>query len=83
MDDDDGDMESTFAQQLKEEFVSTKIGQWIDVIAIEVISIPISNNSKLSNYFIITSGIMEDLEDMRMEAMENKRKAMMKKKSRK
>ncbi|XP_043266959.1 protein SPT2 homolog [Venturia canescens] len=53
MDDDDGNMESTFAQQLKEEFVSTKIG------------------------------IMEDLEDMRMEAMENKRKALMKKKAKK
>ncbi|XP_017892003.1 protein SPT2 homolog [Ceratina calcarata] len=48
--DDDRAMESSFAQQLKEEYVSTKIG------------------------------IMEDLEDMRMEALEKKRKAMLKKK---
>ncbi|XP_078037811.1 protein SPT2 homolog [Augochlora pura] len=47
---EDGAMESSFAQQLKEEYVSTKIG------------------------------IMEDLEDMRMEALEKKRKAMLKKK---
>ncbi|XP_076635489.1 protein SPT2 homolog [Colletes latitarsis] len=47
---DDAAMESSFAQQLKEEYVSTKIG------------------------------IMEDLEDMRMEAMEKKRKALLKKK---
>ncbi|EZA56212.1 SPT2-like protein [Ooceraea biroi] len=44
-DEDDTAMESNFAQQLKEEYVSTKIG------------------------------IMEDLEDMRMEAIEKKRKA--------
>ncbi|XP_043473740.1 protein SPT2 homolog [Leptopilina heterotoma] len=49
-DDDDRAMESNFAQQLKEEYVSTKIG------------------------------IMEDLEDIRMESMEKKRKAMIKKK---
>ncbi|XP_031833194.1 protein SPT2 homolog [Nomia melanderi] len=49
-DEDDAAMESSFAQQLKEEYVSTKIG------------------------------IMEDLEDMRMEALEKKRKAMLKKK---
>ncbi|KZC11575.1 PREDICTED: protein SPT2 homolog [Dufourea novaeangliae] len=49
-DDDDRGMESSFAQQLKEEYVSTKIG------------------------------IMEDLEDMRMEALEKKRKAMLKNK---
>ncbi|CAL7951025.1 unnamed protein product [Xylocopa violacea] len=48
--DDDAAMESSFAQQLKEEYVSTKIG------------------------------IMEDLEDMRMEALEKKRKALLKKK---
>ena len=48
--DDDAAMESSFAQQLKEEYVSTKIG------------------------------IMEDLEDMRMEALEKKRKALFKKK---
>lgn len=47
--DDDAAMESSFAQQLKEEYVSTKIG------------------------------IMEDLEDMRMEALEKKRKALLKK----
>ncbi|XP_076664685.1 protein SPT2 homolog isoform X2 [Andrena cerasifolii] len=47
---DDSAMESSFAQQLKEEYVSTKIG------------------------------ILEDLEDMRMEAMEKKRKAFLKKK---
>ncbi|XP_076388494.1 protein SPT2 homolog isoform X2 [Megachile rotundata] len=47
--DDDVAMESSFAQQLKEEYVSTKIG------------------------------IMEDLEDMRMEALEKKRKALLKK----
>ncbi|XP_012265132.2 protein SPT2 homolog [Athalia rosae] len=50
IDDDDAAMESNFAQQLKEEFVSTKIG------------------------------IMEDLEDIRMEALEKKRKAMIKNK---
>ncbi|XP_014213565.1 protein SPT2 homolog [Copidosoma floridanum] len=43
-DDDDAVMESNFAQQLKEEFVSTK------------------------------QGILEDLEDMRKESMEKKRK---------
>ncbi|XP_014473484.1 PREDICTED: protein SPT2 homolog [Dinoponera quadriceps] len=43
-DEDDTAMESNFAQQLKEEYVSTKIG------------------------------IMEDLEDMRIEALEKKRK---------
>ncbi|XP_051170540.1 protein SPT2 homolog [Leptopilina boulardi] len=48
--DDDLAMESNFAQQLKEEYVSTKIG------------------------------IMEDLEDIRMESMEKKRKALIKKK---
>ncbi|XP_076244264.1 protein SPT2 homolog [Calliopsis andreniformis] len=48
--DDDAAMESSFAQQLKEEYVSTKIG------------------------------ILEDLEDMRMEALEKKRKAFLKKK---
>ncbi|XP_006618169.1 protein SPT2 homolog [Apis dorsata] len=51
--DDDAAMESSFAQQLKEEYVSTKIG------------------------------IMEDLEDMRMEALEKKRKAFLKKKFKK
>ncbi|XP_068969057.1 protein SPT2 homolog [Bombus flavifrons] len=51
--DDDVAMESSFAQQLKEEYVSTKIG------------------------------IMEDLEDMRMEALEKKRKALFKKKFKK
>ncbi|XP_017752731.1 PREDICTED: protein SPT2 homolog isoform X2 [Eufriesea mexicana] len=45
---DDVAMESSFAQQLKEEYVSTKIG------------------------------IMEDLEDMRIEALEKKRKARLK-----
>ncbi|KOC65384.1 Protein SPT2 like protein [Habropoda laboriosa] len=45
---DDVAMESSFAQQLKEEYVSTKIG------------------------------IMEDLEDMRMEALEKKKKALLK-----
>ncbi|XP_034186956.1 protein SPT2 homolog [Osmia lignaria lignaria] len=49
VDHDDVAMESSFAQQLKEEYVSTKIG------------------------------IMEDLEDMRMEALEKKRKALLKK----
>ncbi|XP_076655374.1 protein SPT2 homolog [Halictus rubicundus] len=49
-DDDDAAMETSFAQQLKEEYVSTKIG------------------------------MMEDLEDMRQEALEKKRKAMLKKK---
>lgn len=53
VDDDDAAMESSFAQQLKEEYVSTKIG------------------------------IMEDLEDIRMEALEKKRKAMLKKKLKK
>lgn len=56
VDDDDDDMaamESNFAQQLKEELVSTKIG------------------------------IMEDLEDIRMEALEKKRKALLKKKMKK
>ncbi|XP_066591747.1 protein SPT2 homolog [Prorops nasuta] len=52
-DDDDAAMESNFAQQLKEEFVSTKIG------------------------------IMEDLEDIRKEALEKKKKALMKKKIKK
>ncbi|KAL2717634.1 protein SPT2 isoform X1 [Vespula squamosa] len=52
-DDDDTAMESNFAQQLKEEYVSTKIG------------------------------IMEDLEDIRMEALEKKRKALLKKKVKK
>ncbi|KAK9306424.1 hypothetical protein QLX08_002934 [Tetragonisca angustula] len=51
--DDDTAMESSFAQQLKEEYVSTKIG------------------------------MMEDLEDMRMEALEKKRKALLKKKLKK
>ncbi|XP_034937637.1 protein SPT2 homolog [Chelonus insularis] len=50
-DDDDTNMESNYAQQLKEEFVSTKIG------------------------------IMEDLEDIRKEALEKKQKAMMMKKA--
>ncbi|XP_012287262.1 protein SPT2 homolog isoform X2 [Orussus abietinus] len=50
---DDAAMESNFAQQLKEEYVSTKIG------------------------------IMEDLEDIRMEAMEKKRKSILKKKLKK
>ncbi|CAK9821552.1 Protein SPT2 homolog [Anthophora retusa] len=45
---DDVAMESSFAQQLKEEYVSTKIG------------------------------IMEDLEDMRMEALEKRKKALLK-----
>ncbi|XP_076297001.1 protein SPT2 homolog isoform X1 [Lasioglossum baleicum] len=49
-DEDDVAMESSFAEQLKEEYVSTKLG------------------------------IMEDLEDMRQEALEKKRKAMLKKK---
>lgn len=53
VDEDDTAMESSFAQQLKEEYVSTKIG------------------------------IMEDLEDIRMEALEKKRKAMLKKKLKK
>ncbi|XP_008545763.1 protein SPT2 homolog [Microplitis demolitor] len=52
-DDDDANMESNYAQQLKEEFVSTKIG------------------------------IMEDLEDIRQEALEKKRKASMLKKIKK
>ncbi|KAK0086115.1 hypothetical protein PV325_003754 [Microctonus aethiopoides] len=52
-DDDDENMESNFAQQLKEEYVSTKIG------------------------------IMEDLEDIRQEALEKKRKAAMMKKLKK
>ncbi|KAH0557627.1 protein SPT2 homolog [Cotesia glomerata] len=52
-DDEDDNMESNYAQQLREEFVSTKIG------------------------------IMEDLEDIRQENLEKKRKAMMMKKTRK
>ncbi|KAL0103095.1 hypothetical protein PUN28_017438 [Cardiocondyla obscurior] len=52
-DDDDDGMESNFAQQLKEEYISTKIGY------------------------------MEDLEDMRMEALEKQRKALLKKRSKK
>ncbi|XP_046626687.1 protein SPT2 homolog isoform X1 [Neodiprion virginianus] len=50
LDEDDAGMESNFAQQLKEEYVSTKIG------------------------------IMEDLEDIRMEALEKKKKALVKNK---
>ncbi|KAM0734190.1 Protein SPT2-like protein [Formica fusca] len=50
---DDTAMESNFAQQLKEEYISTKIG------------------------------IMEDLEDMRKEALEKKAKNFLKKKLRK
>ncbi|KAJ8981326.1 hypothetical protein NQ317_015459 [Molorchus minor] len=50
VDDDVDNMESTFAQQMREEVISTKIG------------------------------IMEDLEDMRMEEEEKMRKAQMKKK---
>ncbi|KYN22808.1 PREDICTED: protein SPT2 homolog [Trachymyrmex cornetzi] len=50
-DDDDTAMESNFAQQLKEEYISSKIGY------------------------------MEDLEDMRMEALEKKRKAISKKRT--
>ncbi|GAB1861601.1 Protein SPT2 homolog [Camponotus japonicus] len=50
---DDTAMESNFAQQLKEEYISTKIG------------------------------IMEDLEDMRKEALEKKKKDLLKKKLRK
>lgn len=50
---DDTAMESNFAQQLKEEYISTKIG------------------------------IMEDLEDMRQEALEKKKKDFLKKKSKK
>ncbi|XP_011300372.1 protein SPT2 homolog isoform X1 [Fopius arisanus] len=53
LDDDDDNMESNYAQQLKEEFVSTKIG------------------------------IMEDLEDMKQEALEKKRKLLQKKKVKK
>ncbi|XP_018302337.1 protein SPT2 homolog isoform X2 [Mycetomoellerius zeteki] len=49
-DDDDDAMESNFAQQLKEEYISSKIVY------------------------------IEDLEDMRMEALEKKRKAFLKKK---
>jgi len=48
-DEDDARMESNFAQQLKEEYISSKIG------------------------------LMEDLEDMRNEALEKKRKAILKK----
>ncbi|XP_011636227.1 protein SPT2 homolog [Pogonomyrmex barbatus] len=48
-DEDDTAMESNFAQQLKEEYISSKIGY------------------------------MEDLEDMRLEALEKKRKALSKK----
>ncbi|XP_070154541.1 protein SPT2 homolog [Polyergus mexicanus] len=50
---DDTAMESNFAQQLKEEYISTKIG------------------------------IMEDLEDMRKEALEKKKKNFLKKKLKK
>lgn len=50
IDEDDSGMESSFAQQMREEYVSKKIG------------------------------LMEDLEDMRQEAEEKKRKAMTKKK---
>ncbi|XP_072767758.1 protein SPT2 homolog [Anoplolepis gracilipes] len=50
---DDTAMESNFAQQLKEEYISTKIG------------------------------IMEDLEDMRKEAIEKKKKELLKKKLKK
>lgn len=46
IDEDDAGMESNFAQQLKEEYVSAKMG------------------------------LMEDLEDIRMEALEKKRKAL-------
>ncbi|XP_076274360.1 protein SPT2 homolog [Rhynchophorus ferrugineus] len=49
-DDDVDNMESTFAQQMKEEVISTKIG------------------------------IMEDLEDMKLEEEQKRRKALMKKK---
>ncbi|XP_055913774.1 protein SPT2 homolog [Eupeodes corollae] len=50
MDEDDSGMESSFAQQMREEYVSKKIG------------------------------LMEDLEDMRQEAEDKKRKASMKRK---
>lgn len=52
-DEDDTGMESNFAQQLKEEFISSKIGY------------------------------MEDLEDMRIEALEKQRKAILKKNTKK
>ncbi|XP_018347796.1 PREDICTED: protein SPT2 homolog isoform X2 [Trachymyrmex septentrionalis] len=52
-DDDDTAMESNFAQQLKEEYISSKIGY------------------------------MEDLEDMRLEALEKKRKSISKNRTKK
>ncbi|XP_011859018.1 PREDICTED: protein SPT2 homolog [Vollenhovia emeryi] len=52
-DDDDTAMESNFAQQLKEEYISSKMGY------------------------------LEDIEDMRKEALEKKRKAILKKRTKK
>lgn len=78
-DDDDAAMESNYAQQLKEEYVSTKIGTH-DVFQALFELFEIVFIKKKTSIF---AGIMEDLEDMKMEALEKKRKALMKKKIKK
>lgn len=73
MDDDDDvdNMESSFAQQMQEDVRSTKIGKtWNLYYVIR----------KLVTCRIVFIGIMEDMEDMRLEKEEKRKKALMKKK---
>lgn len=65
---DDREMESTFAQQMREEFVSKKIGMLI-------MKKMYFKNLYLRMFHLSYTGLMEDLEDMRQEALEKQRKA--------
>lgn len=66
IEEDVDNMESNFAQQMKEEFISKKIGKYFT---------PSNMRDDLFfNRHLFRAGLMEDLEDMRLEAEEKKRK---------
>ena len=76
-------MESNFAQQMKEEYISKKIGKqlvfiknvmsskkYLNRIIIVIYWVDVKLNYLIS--FFSYTGLMEDLEDMRQEAEEKK-----------
>lgn len=83
-DDDDDAMESNFAQQLKEEFVSTKIGKLLNLLE-KFIFLYLSFDYYSLLFIDYVLGLMEDLEDIRREKMieARKKKFMANKKMRK
>lgn len=72
LDEDVDNMESSFAQQMKEEVISAKIGECFLIFS--------DSEAAESAFFSPLVGIKEDLEDMKKEEEDKRRKALMKKK---